>query len=319
MPLAAFAVVFIAGAVKQPEKSASHAQAVVVVSGVVLLALGSIAWSRTHVFENSVSMWRDTAAKNPQSGLAESALAEQLRLKAAEDVTQSDPDTAKAELNEALLHAQTALQIDPSSAQAELTWADALVTQGQVAQALPHFNQATLISVDDPHIRTAYASALISLGRFEPAIAQLNQALRIDAASALAHEMLGEAYEGLHNSDRAIAEENTALQLDYNDTVARQKLAEMQAKTGKYKDAIENYAIILSDKTQLQRADLWLALGKIKIQQGQPGPAVDYLMQAAQLDATSTEISKLLADETEKLRKMSATTQSVAATQPKKM
>ena len=269
-------------------------------SAVLLVALAAPAWLRTHTFESQVALWSDTLEKNPDSVLAETSLAEQLRLRALADSADQDKQAMDADFAAAIEHAKAALTLDPNNAKAQHTWASALVAQGDDAAALQHFQAAIKSDPDNPQIRAEYGSALVTLGRFKEAIPQLDQALVQDFASGVAHRLLGKAYFGLGNIDRAITEEQTALSITPTDSVARELLGDAQAKAGKLKDAIESYVNVLSDPAQKTRADIWMDIARIKDRQGDYDLSVQY-MQTAQklthdaLERANTEQEKALA------------------------
>jgi tetratricopeptide (TPR) repeat protein len=283
-------------------------QTVVGICAFVLVVLGGIGWSRSYAFESSGALWRDVLKKNPSSAFAEASLAEQQRQDAIDDKDRDDTDAMNQNIADSINHSQAALALDPNNAPAQRTWANALVAKGDLAEALPHFESATQLDPTNPILRTEYASALIDLGRFKPALPEADEALALDVKSATAHRLLGQAYAGLGDNDRAIHEQQAALDLNSGDTDARQKLAELQAKSGRLKDAIENYSLILAaDQTQMSRPEIWQAIAKIKDRQGAYDFATQYLETAAKLAPEDAEIKKELDEETKKRDKAAAT------------
>jgi tetratricopeptide (TPR) repeat protein len=302
-------------------------QFVVGLSTALLIVLGVPAWFHTRAFESPVALWSDTLKKNPDSVdsvMVEASLADQLRVRALQDSADQNKDAMDADFAEAIAHAKAVLQRSPTNAQAEHTWANVLVAQGDDAGALPHFQAAIQSDPNNPQLRAEYGSALVTLGRFSESIPELDQALVQDFASGIAHRLLGKAYFGLGNTDRAIIEEKTALSISPSDLGAWEQLADAQTKAGKLKDAIESYAHVLADPTQQARADIWLAIAKLKDRQGDYDLAVQYLQTAEQISHAALEkagsdqeqaqamqfddkIKKLLADETEKQKKAAAT------------
>ncbi len=282
-------------------------QTVVGISTAVLIGLGALALRRTYAFDSSVTLWRDVIAKDPGSAFAHASLAEQLRLTAIEEAKDDNQDAVKQDLGEAINSADAALKLDPANAAAQRTWANVLVSEGDIARAVAHFEAAKSLDPTNAQVRDEYASALIELGRFKEAIAPLNEALMLDANSATTHRLLGQAYDGLGNMDRAIREQTLALELNPGDLSARQKLAEVLTRKGSYKEAIANYERMMEvDPEQMKRPDLWQAIARIKDKQGAFAMAVQYLQQAVQLAPDDADLKKELDRETAK----------VAATQP---
>jgi tetratricopeptide (TPR) repeat protein len=275
---------------------------------VLLIALGAPAWFRTHVFESSVALWSDTLNKNPESVMVEASLSEQLRLRALADSADQDKQAMDADFAAAIDHAKAVSQHAPTNAQAQHTWANVLVAQGDDAGALPHFQAAIQSDPDNPQIRAEYGSALVTLGRFAEAIPQLDQALEHDFASGIAHRLLGKAYLGLGDINRAIIEENTALEINPSDSAARMQKGDAEVKAGKYKDAIETYAQAgVSDPALRQSPELCEAMAKVRDLQGNYDSAVQFLTLAQQTAPDDEKIKALLKEETDKAKRAAAT------------
>ena len=257
-----------------------HPQTAVTFCAAILLVFGLLSWVRTYPFQNPVALWHDVLSKDPDNSMAHGALAEQLRLAAADDFANGNTDEMSAARKEAIQHCEIAVQKMPFDYQAQRTWANVLLENGDASAAMPHFAAAIAIEPQDAALRLEYASALLLLGHFEPAIPELNKALLLDPLSSSAHELLGEAYQGMGGDKRAMQEYELALQINPGSFLALQKLAELQTRSGKPEDlkkAIVTYFKILGDKTQVSRPDLWLAVAKIKHRQGDLDDALTFL------------------------------------------
>ena len=295
-----------------------HVQRVVVAGAVLLVLLGFGSWVRAHTFDTPVDLWRDTVRRNPGSAFAEAKLAEEDRLRAVDDAAEQNLEAARADLDDARQRAAAAVDLaggDPATAAAaERTWAAALVAAGDFSHALPHYQRAT--DGDSPDARTLvdYAQADLKLGHDRDAVAQLNRALTADPDYAPAHRVLGQAYLKLGDRDRELREEQLAVQRDPSDLDAQQQLAEALARGGKLEDAVQHYLVVLSDRPNQQRADLWQALARIRDKQGRYDESAPYFKQAQALDAKLPGIDAEVADSAAKLKRMAATRPSV--TQP---
>jgi len=261
------------------------------------------------VFETPVSLWQDTANKSPRSSFAAASLAEQLRQRAAQDAADQDADRTKQDLDAAVAEATRAATLAAeghnnfTAAGAHKTWALALVALGDSKGALPHFARSTAINPDDDAALVQYGQALLTLGQTPDAIIQLDRALAANPRSAAAHRVLGQAYESSGNNERCLIEELKATTTDPTDMAAQQLYAEALTRAGRLKDALERYAFMFTSSADCrQRADLWAAIGRIKVRQGAYDQAVAYLTQAQQLDGKLPDIDHELADAKAKLK-----------------
>jgi tetratricopeptide (TPR) repeat protein len=320
VPLAAVVLAAVAGGLRRVRSGEAHTQLVVAVSAVLLVALGATAWTRARAFETPVSLWEDAAHKEPRSQFASAALAEQLRLRGAEDAADEDADATQADLQAAVTEsaraaALAAMAHDPAAgAAAERTWAAALVSMGDDKGSLPHFDLATRVDPDAPTL-VQYGQALLKMGQTKVAIAKLDAALAADPTSAAAHRVLGQAYKDAGNDGRCLVEEQTAVGLDPSDLAAQQLLAEALTRANRLPEALQHYIVLLTASKENQaRGDLWAAIGRIKSRQGEYREAVAYLTQAQQLDEKLPDIDRDLAAAKADLKRAAATRP--AMTQP---
>jgi tetratricopeptide (TPR) repeat protein len=303
MPLTAAIVALAVAGIRRLKPQGP--QTLVIISSTILVLIGFPAWLRSHVFDTPVAMWTDTLQTHADSYLVEASLAEQLRLRALVDTADMYKEAMDADLAAAITHARAALRLDPNNAQAQHTWASVMVAQGDDAGALEHFKAAIQSDPTNSQIREEYGAALVTLGRFKDAISQLNQSLAQDPGSSITHRLLGKAYYGLNDFDRCISEESIALSINPSDALAQEELADAQAKSGKLKEAITSYALVMRD--QQTRYDLWMAIAKLKDRQGDYDLSVQYMQAAKKLTAQALE--KAAADPTttqEKARAASA-------------
>jgi tetratricopeptide (TPR) repeat protein len=308
VPIITLVVVLISG-IKLP---GPHPQTAVGVCTAILLAFGLLSWTRTRSFENSMALWRDVASNDPTSVLAQTSLASELRIAANEDFAASILDPVEGERNEAIEHAQNALNLEPRDAFAQRIWANVLVDKGDISHAIPHFDQAIALDPNNPSLRSEYAKALIVIGKFSPAIEQLDQALRGEPFSSNIHQLMGTAYKGLGDRRRAIAEEQLALQYNPRDVAALQALAEIQAEGGTpedLKNAAANYFHIFEYYPDLQkrRPDLWLAVADIVQRQGDLENALTLLKTAEEGARDDADMLKKVEAEIDKVKKMATT------------
>jgi tetratricopeptide (TPR) repeat protein len=211
--------------------------------GIALLVIfGAIAWNRTGAFKSPVDFWTDAVNKDPYQSHSQAMLAEQLRLKALAEYEADSLDHAKYDMEQAIDHAGLVGNAEPRDyAAGQRTWANALVSEGQVKQGLEHYAVAIRLTPHDPDLRMEGARALMMLKDYRQAIEQINYALGDEPGSAEPHRELGRAYAGTGNFKRAIFEENRVLDKNPQDIDARQILAESLAGDGQFDKALAQY------------------------------------------------------------------------------
>ena len=297
VPLAALLIPFVARQINGSKSTGENVKMVVGISAAVLIAMGLSSWMRVHVFETPVSMWRDTSQKHSGFVFAETSLAEALRLQATTDYEKS---TIEADLNDAVAHAKAALDLDPTNAAAQHTWANVLVGQGDNAQSFPHFEAALKTDPNNGQILAEYGAALLAVGRDRDAIKNLESALANGFLTDTTYRLLGKAClelkdepEGKHFVERAIKEEQNALELsNQRDSAARVLLAEAQADSGMITDAIQNYGQAMYDPVEQNRPSNWIAIAKLKDRQGEFDREVEVLDGAMNAEKATQAIQQ---------------------------
>ena len=310
VPLAAVVLAGIGSLIGSYRTGEARTQVVVIASAVLLVLLGGTAWTRTHAFETPLALWQDTARKSPRSPFAVALLAEKYRLRAAEDASYQDAEQTAKDLRSAQDESARAIALASDAgdtvvgAGAERTWALALVSTGDVKASLAHFARAT----DDAPTLIQYGQALLTLGDTSGAIAQLDRALAADPRSSAAHRVLGQVYEKAGNNERCLLEEARAIAADPTDMAAQQLMAEALTRAGRLREAVERYAYMFAtNKASQTRADLWAAIGRIKVKQGAYDQAVPYLLTAQQLNPGLANIDRDVTDAQAKLKKAAVT------------
>ena len=289
---------FFKGSVETPSKAAVPTA----LSIVLLLAFGAVAWSRTHVLLNSVTLWTDTVAKNPDSWLAHDNLGAALYRQGVGDRAMGDMDTASTELADAADNEQAALRLRPDDANAEVYWAKSLVSQDKLADAVPHFQRAIALDGREVDAMKDLAETFIRLNKPDDAIAELNRSLAAYPHSSRAHELLAQAYFNKGNEDRAIAENNMAIQIKPDNYSAREQLGRLLAKHGNYREAAINLTVVV--KAEPQRSDIWNLLGRIVAAQGRLDVASKMFETALQGDPTNAEYQSNLDRTNAKIKDM---------------
>lgn len=146
---------------------------------VALVSLMVIGIVQTSTWRNSETLWRHALACNPRNSVAHFDLAAELG--------------AHGKTDEAIVHYQQAVNIEPNYVEAHLNLAVALAGRGQMPAAISHFRKAVEIN---PFMEEAHCNlgvALASSGQMDEAIVHFRKALELNPDSPLARQNLNQA------------------------------------------------------------------------------------------------------------------------------
>jgi protein O-mannosyl-transferase len=229
------------------------------------VALGIATAQRNQIYRDSLTLWRDTAAKRPENPRAQNhagiALAQAGRPGEAiphyEAALRSAPDDAEVHNNlanaltetghaaEALGHYETSVRLKPSSQAAQINLANALTQAGRTADALAHYAAAERLGSLDASALSSFGAALASTGQSAEAIACYERALQLDPKHAPAHYNLGLALARTRQFAPAIDRFRTAVQLEPGNVAARVNLGNVLLLAGNAVEAIAEYEAAL--------------------------------------------------------------------------
>jgi protein O-mannosyl-transferase len=342
-PVIALVIAAIARAFRSVRPTGSNPSTAIGLSAILLVGLGAMTWDRSHVYSNSLSLWQDTAAKNPDSWLVQFQLATALRDQANSDFQLGDADSlrqAADELDQALTHVQLAAKLDPKNASPQFTWASILIQQQHVAnsikampastqpdwspivfqpnlidQAIDHFTAATQLDPARTDAWEKLAGLRVDRKQYPEAIAAANAGLANQPSpltQAALHQLLALAYAGLGGKDheaRAAREDVEAIRLQPDNLTAHEHLAQLLEKAGKDKDAIAQWRVVAEIRHSLNRdrPEVWSALARLFAKQYDYTSAVQFYKAAVALDPDSDALKKNLADAIEKQKRQAAT------------
>jgi tetratricopeptide (TPR) repeat protein len=146
-------------------------------------------------------------------------------------------------VDEAILHYEKALQVEPGCAAARYDLGDAALQQDRVDEAIRQFRAALQIKPDYPAARNNLGNALLRKGRVEEAITQYQSALQTEpdypeAQNNLALVLATTSEAPLRNGPKAVALAARANQLSGGgDPLILRTLAAAYAETGRYEEA----------------------------------------------------------------------------------
>jgi protein O-mannosyl-transferase len=169
----------------------------VVIAG--LVGLGSLAWSQTHVWRDSETLWAHVVAVDPASSIAHNNLGfaylQQGRLADAEReilaALRLDPEWELAHANLAVVLLRQGKTAEAGEARVQLGYM--LLKHGKYAAAVDLFQKEVDSRPGDAGAHNNLGAALLLRGEVGPAIGQFEEALRINPAHEKARRNLAAA------------------------------------------------------------------------------------------------------------------------------
>ena len=215
----------------------------------LLLVLGILSWQRAWVYQNGVTLWTDTLAKNPdcwigqynlgiallQRGKMHDAVAD---LQKAVDLNPNDAvlrnnlGRALAEDgrgDDAIREGQKAVQLNPAYGEAFNNLGNAFAQKGRLHEAITQYQKALELVPNYAIAHNNLGNALARQGKLDEAIRQFQEAVAMDPGYTKAHNNLGTALLQKGRPDEAITQFQEVLQLDPGNISAQADLARAQA------------------------------------------------------------------------------------------
>ena len=184
----------------------------------VVLVLGSATWSRSRVYANDETLWRDNVVKTPDAWLPHFNLALALQ---------------QAGRNEdAIGQYEQELRIYPDHAEAHNNLGNILLRAGRNEEARKQYERALEIKPDEAQAHYNLGIALERVGKQEASIRQYQQALQIQPDYARAHYNLGVALEHAGKAAEAMEHYRQALRVDPDYADAHYNLAILLERAG---------------------------------------------------------------------------------------
>jgi tetratricopeptide (TPR) repeat protein len=217
----------------------------------LLLTVGMASWQRTWVYESEDALWTDTLARNPHSWLAHNNLGSNYVLAR---VNLGLALLQRGQVDEAVAHYQTALKINPDSAQAHSNLGVALFQKGQLDDAVAHYQKALEISPNSAEAHSNLGVALIQKRQLDDAVAHYQKALEINPNYAEAHNNLGLALVRKGRVGDAVAQYLKALQITPNSAETHYNLGKAFVQKGLLDSAITQFQEVLRLKPDFSPA-----------------------------------------------------------------
>jgi tetratricopeptide (TPR) repeat protein len=240
---------------------------VFVISGIVVVGLGLLAFQRNCDYRSELSIWEDTVARNPHTSRGHCNLGKVLA-----EMPERLPD--------AIAHYEAALCLRPDYADAHSNLGNALTkVPGRLADAIAHFEEALRLK---PGFAEAHNNLAIALekvpGRLPDAIAHYEKALRLKPDYAEAHsnfamalvEMPGRLPEAITHYEAALRLRPDLAEVHFNLGVALAKVP------GRSADAIAHYEEVLRSNPAHADAHNNLAIALAKMPGRLPDAVAHY-------------------------------------------
>jgi len=180
------------------------------VASVITITLATLSWKQTAVWQNDLSLWRNTTERSPYSFIAHQALGLTYRRMGLND--------------EAIIALEQASALRPDNASVLIMLGDLLTRQKHFEIALGHYEQAVLLMPDSATYHNKLGQTLLRLGEWQAARNSLEQALAINPGFAQAHYDLGRYWLAVGNPAEAANEFEIALRIQPNYPAARRYL-----------------------------------------------------------------------------------------------
>src|SRR5688572_2104371 len=235
---------------------------------VILIPLGMITFQQAKVYQNTETLWTDTAAKNPDSWMVHTNLGHALVERKAYDDAQE--------------HYEIALRLAPHLPEPHWNVGIGLSVRGDYDGALRHFNEAIRLDPKFPQAYFSRGNVFRERGQLDEAIKQYEQAIALKRDYAEAYYNLGVIAEGQKRLDDAIRyyELAVANKLDYAD--AHYNLANALLSRGRLDEALVHYSQVI--RINPRRADAHVNLGATFMQMGRYEDARQAFMAALAID-----------------------------------
>ncbi|MCD6294472.1 MAG: tetratricopeptide repeat protein [Deltaproteobacteria bacterium] len=246
-----------------------------------IVALGMGTYLRNKVWQDPLSLWKDSARKNPENHRAHNNFGAELN-----DVGYLGP---------AIREYSKALEIKPDFADANNNLGNALIRQGQLEEAIQCFSKALQKKPRLVGALNNMGVALAQKGDLDDAIRYFKKALGVNPLYAGAHNSLGNALAQKGRVEEAMLEWTKAAEINpayanphYNMGVVFEQKGDMREAERCFSEAV---------RLNPHYAQAYSKLGFISVRQG------DY-KSAMRLFSKALEINPRLADAQRGFRKM---------------
>jgi len=192
---------------------------------------------------------------------------------------------AQGRVDDAIVHFQKALELNPAFARSHNDLGNALLQNGRADEAAAHFRKALELNPALAQAHNNLGNVLLQIGRVDEAIVQYQQGVELKPDLATFHYSLGKALLQKGRLDEAIIQCRRALELNPDFMEARNNLGNALFQKGRLDDAVVQYQQALAIAPSF--AEVHNNLGNALLQKGQLDAAIIQYQQAVKLDPAS--------------------------------
>jgi tetratricopeptide (TPR) repeat protein len=188
---------------------------------------------------------------------------------------------------EAVRHYKRALVLNPKEWRAHYGLGNVYSDQGKYNEAIEAYKQALRVKSNNADIYLALGDAYDRNGQRDEALRVYQESIQADPGRADLYMVLGGYYSSqFHNSVKAAKAYEQAVRLDPKDTNARFHLAYSYLQTKRYREAIEQFKIIVPTKSGMGLYDVRYYLGLAYARLGDKNSAMDQYRELKLLQRT---------------------------------
>jgi protein O-mannosyl-transferase len=186
--------------------------------------LTALTWRQSGTYRDANTLLEDNLARNPDCWIVNCGLGMEL--------------ADAGEVDRALSHFQTAIELNAQYAPAHMQYGQALSRAGRLEEAAVQFEEAIRLNPMYFSAHTNLGSTLVELGRVDEAIRHFEDAIGIKATLPAAHADLGAALYRTGQLERAAEEFQAAVLLDPTQYQALADLGTTLVELGRSPEAI---------------------------------------------------------------------------------
>jgi tetratricopeptide (TPR) repeat protein len=216
-----------AAVVSLSDKFIQYRAVILSAAGLIVASLATLTWRQAATYTDIETLWLTTLAKNPECWMCHTNIGLVL--------------FQKGQIDDAIAHYRSALQMRPDWWDAEYNLGTALAAKGQVDEAILHCEKAVSMRPTDPDAQVSLGNLLLQKDRIDEAIAHYQKAIAVHPDHFLARYGLGQALLEKGEIDSAIQVCRSALLLRPLDADCHTTLAIALEEQGNPAEAIQHY------------------------------------------------------------------------------
>ncbi|MBT3256906.1 MAG: tetratricopeptide repeat protein [Deltaproteobacteria bacterium] len=240
----------------------------------IIVTLGVGTYLRNKIWQDPLTLWKDSARKNPENHRARTNYGAELNeigqldlaIREYTKALEIKPDFADANINlgsalmrrgqfeEAVQCLSKALQDKPYSAAANNNMGVASSQTGDLNGAIGYFKKALRIKPHYAEARNGLGNALAQKGHIEDAMVEWAKAIEINPDYAQPHYNMGVFFEGKGDMRKAEKSFSEAVRINPGFAQAYSKLGFISARQGDYKSAMRLFKKALEINPRLADA-----------------------------------------------------------------